>query len=124
MIDCAFAVDKAGLFRAFRLFGHSGAEISGRDLVCAAASTVGQTTIAGLIELLNLLPRFQIDEELGLIEVELADELYEGLSQRTKEDASLLIANCLLGVKLLAESEAERIQWREISYDEFQQIVQ
>ncbi|MDO5733843.1 MAG: ribosomal-processing cysteine protease Prp [Eubacteriales bacterium] len=124
MIDCAFSQGSDGLLRAFRFFGHADTERAGRDLLCAAASTLGQTTIAGFVELLEIVPRFELDPDLGLIQMDFAAEQYKRLSQRKREDANLLIANCLLGVKLLAESNAERIQWRVISHDEFQELVQ
>lgn len=78
MINVTFSVTKDGLIRSLSVQGHAGFDEYGRDIICAASSTLFQTAIHALEELCELKDFYQIAQDsartaskLRLPEVEL-----------------------------------------------------
>ncbi len=79
----------------FELSGHAGAGTRGNDLVCAGISSVSQTALLGLTDVMGLKVKTTIDEDKGYLKVVLP----ENLSVRQAEDARLIIATMCAGIK-------------------------
>ncbi|MGL4253923.1 MAG: ribosomal-processing cysteine protease Prp [Fusobacteriaceae bacterium] len=60
---------KNGRIVRYRSTGHAGYADHGEDILCAAISTNLQFPLAGMTEILNLVPKFEIDD--GFLEVDL-----------------------------------------------------
>ncbi len=63
---------KDGRIISYKAVGHAEYDEYGSDIVCAALSTALQMPLAGLQEVLEIYPRFEISSE-GLLSVDLAD---------------------------------------------------
>lgn len=79
----------------FELSGHAGAGTRGNDLVCAGISSVSQTALIGLTDVLGIDVETTIDEDKGYLKVVLPDNL----PTRQAEDARLVIATMCAGIK-------------------------
>lgn len=67
---------KNGSIVRYRATGHAGYSNHGEDIVCAAASTSLQFPLAGITEILEIIPRFELAD--GNIEVDLRGVDYRG----------------------------------------------
>lgn len=56
----------------FKVYGHSGYDISGRDIVCAAVSTITQSVIVGLEKVICKDFHYEIDEEKPMVYVDIS----------------------------------------------------
>lgn len=54
---------------SFNIFGHANFAPKGRDIVCSAVSSITQTTLLGLNEILKKDIDFEQDVSLGLLKV-------------------------------------------------------
>lgn len=59
-------------FIKFRVFGHSGYDVLGKDIVCAAVSSVTQSIIIGLEKAVNEKFNYILDEDNSLIFVDVS----------------------------------------------------
>lgn len=109
MIRCVFRTGDDELFKGFSFDGHAELAPHGEDTLCAAVSMLGQTTIAAIQEILAVPVSYEIEDESGRIRLTPIDD--RNLDQRTREDLSLLIEQCLLGVKMAERAYPEHISW-------------
>ena len=49
--------------------GHSGYAVAGQDIVCSAVSTIMQTTLNGLLEVVKADVDYQIDEQIPFLRI-------------------------------------------------------
>lgn len=54
MIKVKIGKDKDGVLKHFVVSGHAGYDRQGRDIVCAAVSTVSYTTVGALMDLVGI----------------------------------------------------------------------
>ncbi len=109
MIRCVFQQGDDQLFKGFSFDGHAELAPHGEDMLCATASILGQTTIAGIQEILAIPVSYELAADTGRIRLDPIDD--RNLDQRTREDLSLLIEQCLLGIQMLQRTYPENISW-------------
>lgn len=93
-----------GAIEAFRVSGHAGFAAAGSDIVCAAASAVAQTALAGLEERLGLTPHVEI--ESGDLFCRLPKDLAPGTQKRAQD----LLETMLLGFRGIQQEFPDRIR--------------
>ena len=81
MITITVVYDKAHQLQGFDISGHAGYSEAGSDIVCAAVSALGQTTLLGLLQYHPQGTTYTIDEEKGFLSVRIANatEITEAL---------------------------------------------
>ncbi|KAB3535902.1 ribosomal-processing cysteine protease Prp [Alkaliphilus pronyensis] len=77
----------------FNISGHANAEAHGKDIVCAAVSVLGQTTILGLYEVLEIKATYKIDN--GYLQCSIPDDLTE----KQRYDVNILLETMVVGLK-------------------------
>ncbi|MGL5055507.1 MAG: ribosomal-processing cysteine protease Prp [Fusobacteriaceae bacterium] len=88
---------KNGSIVKYKATGHAEYANHGEDIVCAAISTNLQLPLAGLTEILGLIPKFEISE--GYLEVDL-----RGLDLQNKDrEVSILLESMLLMLRELTK---------------------
>lgn len=93
--------------------GHSGYAESGQDIVCAAVSTLTQALINGLIEVVEITPKYIIDEDIPHLSVTLPKDLKEEKSK----NAQVLMSSTYLALKDIANSYSKFIKIKEKQND-------
>lgn len=87
----------------FKVLGHSGYDIKGKDIVCAAVSVLSQTALIALVEVLNIkeeLIDYSIDEETGLLDVKIP----QNTSYDELERINIVLRTFEVGIKSIVES--------------------
>jgi len=74
--------------------GHTGYGEAGEDIVCAAVSTLLQTALLGLLQVVGLNVRYSVDEQKGLLKFTLSDSL----TQSERHDADIVLNTMLCGL--------------------------
>ena len=102
MITVVIGRSEDGRIRSLEISGHSGYAESGKDIICAAISMLGQTTIASLKELTGLEVEYEIYEENAF----LGCKVYMPANSDNKDHirASAILDSFLIGCKNTAES--------------------
>lgn len=103
MISISVYRNSDKVVRQFIIEGHAYAADPGEDVVCAAVSVLGQTTVLSLYHIANIDIKHKIKK--GYLKCELPDSLTDGQLY----DSKLLIDNMLLGLKNLQESYSQYI---------------
>ena len=68
MINVEIFKDK-GNYIGYKVSGHAYSDEYGKDIICASASILAQTTLVSLDEVSNSNPSFTIDDDEGLLDV-------------------------------------------------------
>ncbi len=87
----------------FKVLGHSGYDIKGKDIVCAAVSALSQTALIALVEVLNIkedLIDYSIDEDMGLLDVRIP----QNTSYDDLERINIVLRTFEVGIKSIIES--------------------
>ena len=71
MITVDLFKNEQGLITGYKVSGHAGFAAAGEDIVCGAVSVLTQTPILGLEQHLKCQPSYHVDEEDGILEVNL-----------------------------------------------------
>ena len=103
MIKIDLYSDSLGDIRRYHVKGHADFAEYGEDIVCAAISVLAQTTLIGLVEVLNLKENeifYKIDENTGYLNVELKDIKDEN----DLKSSQLLLETFKLGIQSIQES--------------------
>ena len=93
--------------------GHSGYAESGKDIVCAAVSTLTQALINGLIEVVKISPNYVVDENVPHLSVTLPNDLTDEKSKQ----AQVLMSSTYLAIKGVADSYPKFIKIKEKQND-------
>ena len=93
--------------------GHSGYAEAGADIVCASISTLLQSLVNGLIEVVKIQPTFIIDESVPHLSVTLP----KNLNESTMEKCQVLMRSTYLGVKGVADGYQKFIKIKEKQHD-------
>ena len=96
---------KNGKIIRFRISGHTGKAEAGKDVLCAAISSVAQATALGLTEVLNLNIYLKIDD--GFMEVKLNEDHLEN------EFAQILLETCMKSLKEIVKNEKKFVKLEE-----------
>ena len=78
---------------SYRITGHAKTAPHGEDLVCAAVSVLGQTTILGFYQVLNQQPEYHIAEG------DLSCSMKDSLTATQRKEATILLETMLVGLK-------------------------
>ncbi|MDK2799418.1 MAG: uncharacterized protein PWP27_793 [Clostridiales bacterium] len=81
----------------FKIYGHSGYSKIGSDIVCAAVSSVSQTAVLGLTDVLNIQIGLEIEDSKKGSYLECI--LPEHLDSNTREKANVILETMYLGLK-------------------------
>lgn len=87
----------------FRVEGHSGYDVKGKDIVCAAVSALAQTSLIALIEVLNIEEKdidYFIDESKGLLDVNIPTII----SVEKLDKIQIVFKTFEVGIKSIVES--------------------
>lgn len=95
-----------GAFSGVTCKGHTGYAEAGEDIVCAAVSSVVQTAVLGLMQLVGVDVDYKVDEEEGFLSVELPAKL----TQTQRHDADLILRTAYLGLSDLYEEFSDFIK--------------
>ena len=88
-----------------RLEGHSGWAESGRDIVCAAASILGCTSVNALESVCGVIPAItEYNEDNGVLAFELP-----AMTEDENEKAQIVMKTLMQGLKDLAEAYPQNV---------------
>ena len=100
-----------GSLTGFRARGHSGFDVEGRDIVCAALSALSITFANGLTDVLKIPAAVSQDERKASLQALIAPEA----TQAQIEAAQPLLNTYLLGVRAIEDQYPHNVA---ISYEE------
>jgi len=89
---------------AFTVEGHAGYAQSGSDIYCAAVSAITQTALLGLLNLMEIKPRYSMGK--GLLLCELPNQL----SSSDRERARIILTTMEMGLKTMQETSGEYLK--------------
>ena len=75
--------------------GHTGYGEAGEDIVCAAVSTLLQSALLGLLQVVGINAKFSVDEEKGSLRFTLP----QNLSPQERHDADVVLNTMLCGIQ-------------------------
>ncbi len=75
--------------------GHTGYGEAGEDIVCAGVSTLIQSALLGLLQVVGINVKFNVDEEKGSIKFTLP----ENLTDAERHDADIVLGTMLCGLQ-------------------------
>lgn len=84
--------------------GHSGYAVAGQDIVCSAVSTIMQTTLNGLLEVVKADVDYQIDEQIPFLRI--------SVNEKDKQ-AQILMKSAYLALKQIAGDYKNYIKIKE-----------
>ncbi len=112
MITISVEKQKSNII-AIEATGHSGYAESGKDIVCAAISTLTQSLINGLIQVVRIKPEYVIDEKAPRLYVALP----KGLKQEQMELCQILMKSTYNSLKDVSVGYPEFIKLKEKQND-------
>ena len=103
-------------FIGFEAKGHTGYAPAGQDIVCAGVSTLVQTAVLGLQELVGLEPEIEQQQKQGLFKCRIPNIVDE----RKREQADLILNIMYLGLQQIAQEYRKYVQvsLKEVQKDE------
>ena len=97
---------KNGKIIRFVISGHTGKAEYGKDVLCAAISSVAQNALVGITEILNIEPKIlKIDD--GYLEFEISKQ------DADNESVQLLLETCLKSLKEIVKNEKKFVKLEE-----------
>ncbi len=110
MTRAEFFKDNKGNFVKYIVKGHSGYDEIGKDIVCAAISTLTQTGLLALKKVCEVNVEYLLEE--GSIEVKIP----QNINDKTKKKCNIVINTILVGLENISESYPENItlKYREV----------
>lgn len=93
--------------------GHSGYATEGSDIVCSAVSTLLETLLNSLIDIVKINPDYKIDESIPHLSVSLPKALDKAISNKV----DLLMESTYLGIRKVADCYKKYIKIKEKLYD-------
>lgn len=74
--------------------GHTGYGVEGEDVVCAALSSIVQTALLGLLQVVGVKVDFKVDDKKGYLKMSVPEDL----DQKTRRECDIVLDTMLLGV--------------------------
>lgn len=96
---------KNGKIVSFIISGHTGKAEAGQDVLCAAISSVAQSTAVGIVEILHYDPYLKFGD--GLMELRLSQKDAEN------ESVQILMETCLKSLKEIVKNEKKYVKLEE-----------
>lgn len=103
MLEITIYFSEPGTIASLEAIGHAGFLEKGSDIVCAGASAIIQTAVAGLDELLNV--DFGMEQEDGYLYFTLPDMRDEVTESR----AQLILGTMILGLRRIMQKYPENV---------------
>lgn len=104
MINIEIYNDKNNNIVKYKVYGHSGYAEQGKDIVCAAVSSICQSALLGIIEVLKINAFFKTGE--AYIECTLPNDI----DKEDMEKASIILKTMLISLKQLQSQYRKHIQ--------------
>ena len=104
MISILIYRDFNKVIKRFVIKGHAHAAEPGKDIVCAAVSALGQTTVLSLYQIADINIEYEIKK--GYLRCELPKKMTE----KELYESKLLIDTMLLGLKNIQENYLQHIE--------------
>ncbi|MBP3348654.1 MAG: ribosomal-processing cysteine protease Prp [Clostridia bacterium] len=108
MINAVLKTSAAGFAVGFEVKGHSGSAPRGRDIVCAAVSSITQTALIGLDEVAGIKGTYVIKD------ADIECNLPKDLTDEEQHTAHTIIMTMWLGLESIAEQYQEFVRLKEI----------
>lgn len=86
--------------------GHAGYAAKGRDIVCAAVSSILQTAALGVLRYAKVAATYRTDDKTGYLRLDLP----QGLSEQQRSSANAILQTARLGIEDLCESYPEFVK--------------
>lgn len=86
--------------------GHTGYGIAGEDIVCAALSSVVQTAMLGILQIVGVNIDLKRDDKRGYLRAELSEDLNE----EQRHDCDVILNTMLLGIADLHEGFSDFVE--------------
>ena len=93
--------------------GHSGYADAGSDIVCSSVSTLLQSLINGLVEVVKVQPKYTIDEDIPHLSV----SIDKNLDRETMSKVQILMQSTYLSLVDISNSYAKFIKIKEKQSD-------
>lgn len=115
MTEITIFKDIKGYIERYKISGHSGYDIKGKDIVCAAVSILGQTALISLVEVCGVRENeinYTIDDEKGIMDVTISKTIDKSIRRETE----IVLKTLEVGIKAILESYPEYItlKYREV----------
>ena len=91
---------KQGAITRMECSGHTGYAKSGKDIVCAAVSSVVQTAVLGVLQVAKVAAVYQVDEDTGYLCLQMPTQLDADQQQK----AQAILQTAKLGVLDIANN--------------------
>ncbi len=96
---------KGDKFVAVECIGHTDYSVEGMDIVCAALSSVIQTAVLGLMQIVGIAVTYETDEKRGYLKAALPDKI----TPSQAHDADIILKTAYLGASDLYEQFSDYI---------------
>ena len=97
---------KNGKIIRFKISGHTGKAEFGKDILCSAISSVSQSAVVGIVEVMKLKPKVLKIHD-GYLEFELEERDYEN------DSAQILLETCLKSLKEIVKNDKKFVKLEE-----------
>lgn len=74
--------------------GHTGYGVEGEDVVCAALSSIVQTALLGLLQVVGVRVDYKTDEKRGYLKITLPEDM----DRKMRRECDIVLDTMLLGV--------------------------
>ena len=75
-------------------YGHTGYGVEGEDVVCAALSSIVQTALLGLLQVVGVRVDYKTDEKRGYLKMTLPEDM----DRKMRRECDIVLDTMLLGV--------------------------
>lgn len=103
-------IKKDNNYTGLRVVGHTGYAESGSDILCASISSIVQAGAMGILEVLGIKADIVRDDEKGLFEIHLPDNLSDELYMKS----NIIFDTMYLSIKDIASGYKKFIKLEEV----------
>ncbi|KEH87487.1 ribosomal-processing cysteine protease Prp [Clostridium novyi] len=105
MIEAIFKKKNENIV-SFKMEGHAGFDEYNKDIVCSAVSAISQTTLIGILEVLNIHAEYRIVD--GFLSLSIEEKTMEDI-----KSCQVLLHTMLLGLRSMEQGYRDYINVRE-----------
>ncbi len=115
MIKVTIYIDQQNRIERYNITGHAGYDVEGKDIVCAAVSMLGQTTLLALVKVCNIGEEkigYLMDDKKGILDVKIPTEL----DKDTRNKVETVFRTFEVGIQSIVENYPEYVtlKYREV----------